>query len=141
VTRATEQPLPATHGTRVDLDALLVALVLVPHSYPRNRFYALYSRPEAFSVRRRAALLRSLIADLTGEASDVTISRERDVMTLRYALPEMGARRSTRLNAQELAIVKLAVERLEEPGDAQRLACLSQVDQLPSVTPLLERLY
>jgi hypothetical protein len=128
-------------AVHVDLDALLVALVLVPHSYPRNRFYALYRRPEAFEVRRRAALLRSLIADLTGDASEVVLEHEGDVTMLHYHLPEMGVRRSTRLNTRELSIVKLAVERLEESGDTAKVACLASLNDLPSVTPLLERLY
>jgi hypothetical protein len=104
---------------RVDLDALLVALVLVPHSFPRNRFYALYREPEARRVRRRAALLRSLVADLADDAEDVTLTPtgERTVR-LRYQKSDVGAVRVTRLNRDELALVSYALKRVGGSLDA-----------------------
>jgi hypothetical protein len=88
-----------------------VALVLVPESYPRNRFYELYRQPEARRVRRRAALLRSVIADLTDDASEVTVERGTGHVVLRYRLDELGVVRTSRIDDEELAVVKLALER------------------------------
>ncbi|KYF93391.1 hypothetical protein BE20_09455 [Sorangium cellulosum] len=52
----------------IDLEALFVALVLAPSTFSRNRFYSLYADPEARRVRRRAALLRSIVRQLVGGA-------------------------------------------------------------------------
>jgi hypothetical protein len=121
---------------RVDLDALMVALVLVPHSYPRNRFYHLFRDPAAFRVRRRAAWLRSVIGDLAGDAEELVIERADDGITLSYRLIEMGVRRTTLLDANELALVKLAVERAAPRDDLP-----SDPDASAHLTTLLERLY
>ncbi len=111
----------------VDPRGLLVALVLVPHSYPRNRFYELYRKPEARRVRRRAALLRSVIGDLTSGATDVTIHRGDGHVVLRYKLDDLGVVRTSRIDDDELAVVKLVLERSGKPhvldpvdGDALR---------------------
>jgi hypothetical protein len=95
----------------VDLDALLVALVLVPESYPRNRFFSLFKRHEASIVRRRAALLRSIIGDLVRDAEAVEVRREGELVSLRYVLREVNAVRTTLLEEEELALVELTAER------------------------------
>jgi hypothetical protein len=131
------------HG-RFDLDALLVALVLVPRSYPRNRFFTMYRWPPARRVRRRAARLRSLIADLCDAAEAVEIERGLRGMRLRYRLKDMDARRETMLSEQELALVKLGVERASgaiAPGGLHE--ALGEVDPAATarLAPLLRRLY
>ena len=111
-TVAAEDPELAAWRDRVDLEALLVALVLVPHSYPRNRFFDLYRWPAARNVRRRAALLRSVIADLaSGEAEQVAADPQGEAFMLRYHLPEPGLHRTTRLSVDELTLVLLAQRR------------------------------
>ncbi|MBW2456465.1 MAG: hypothetical protein JRI68_18250 [Deltaproteobacteria bacterium] len=137
---------------RVDLEALLVALVLVPHSYPRNRFFDLFRWPDARDVRRRAALLRSVIADLaTGEAAGVAADLRGASVVLRYHLPEFGLYRTTRLGRDELALIKLALQRSDggardpgRPGRAAALAPLRQwVDdrEVARLVAKLERLF
>jgi hypothetical protein len=96
---------------RMDLESLLVALVLVPQSYPRNRFFGLFQWPRARDVRRRAALLRSIIADLVGAAEQVAVQVRGESVALRYELVEPGLHRTTMLARDELALIKLAVER------------------------------
>lgn len=124
-------------GLSVDPRGLLVALVLVPHSYPRNRFYELYRQPAARRARRRAALLRSVIADLTDGASGVTVKRAEGEVTLRYRLDELGVIRTSRLDDDELAVVKLALERSGKPH------ALDPVDKdaLRRIRPHLRSLY
>ena len=98
-------------AVEVDLDALLVALVLVPESYPRNRFFALFKRHEASIVRRRAALLRSVVGDLVRDAEAIEVRREGALISLRYVLREVNAVRTTLLDEEELALVELTAER------------------------------
>lgn len=128
-----------THGEtpHVDLRGLLVALVLVPQSYPRNRFYELYRQPEARRVRRRAALLRGVIADLTHGASEVTVERGQDFVILRYQLHDVGVRRVSRIDDDELAVVKLALDR------SGKEHALDPVDQgaLQRIRPHLRSLF
>jgi hypothetical protein len=134
---------PSTSPAMVDLDALLVALVLVPHSYPRNRFFGLYGHPPARRVRRRAALVRSVIADLSNGAADVQLERRARGARLRYRLPDVGARRTTLLSEDELALVKLGVERARATMDETPLAALDGVDPDASsrLAAVLRRLF
>jgi hypothetical protein len=102
---------------RPDLDALLVALVLVPGTYSRNRFFALYTDPAAARVRRRAKLLRSLIAEVTHtnparRGHIVAIDeREDGGATFTYVVPSLNLRRTTTLGELELAIVRYTLSR------------------------------
>ncbi|HZO16988.1 MAG TPA: hypothetical protein VFB62_27115 [Polyangiaceae bacterium] len=129
----------------IDLDALLVALVLVPRSYPRNRFFGLYRFPPARRVRRRAAILRSLIADLTHGVDDFELERNSHRLRLRYRLIDVGATRTTHLSDQELALVKLGVERAHRTQPAPRPLppALDAVDPVARehLRHLLRRLY
>ncbi|MDI3289413.1 hypothetical protein [Polyangium sp. 15x6] len=101
--------------TRPDLEALLVALVLVPGTYSRNRFFSLFADPEAARVRRRAKLLRSVIVEVT--QSDparrghiVAIDEQKDGgATFTYVVPSLNLRRTTTLSELELSIVRYAL--------------------------------
>ncbi len=122
---------------RVDPRGLLVALVLVPQSYPRNRFFELYRQPEARRVRRRAALLRSVISDLTQGASNLVVERGDGFVILRYRLHDLGASRMSRIDDDELAVVKLALER---SGKSHGLDPVDQ-EALRRVRPHLRSLF
>ena len=52
---------------KVDLDALLCALILAPNTFSRNRFFQLFEQPKAARVRRRAARVRGIIRQLVGD--------------------------------------------------------------------------
>lgn len=130
--RADEENLPPP----VDLDGLLVALVLVPHSYSRNRFFALFRQQEAARVRRRAALLRSVIAELVDEEVVVELSREEGRVVLRYDLPELGARRESRMSEDELALVDLVVRRSRPDLEFE-----VRLEARDRIAPALERLF
>lgn len=123
---------------RVDFGALLVALVLVPHSYPRNRFFSLFRLPEAQIARRLAARLRSVVDDLSGAAAELTLQREQRVV-LSYRLDELGARRTVTLSEEEFALVKLALDRRTH----RHSALTSEVDPRATqrVHALLRRLF
>jgi hypothetical protein len=101
---------------RVDLDALLVALVVVPNSYSRNRFFNLFRAAPAKRVRRRAARLRSLISELCRRDIDTfeVDTNARGGACLRYRLVGLDVRRTAKLSETELAIVVHAVERQAE---------------------------
>jgi hypothetical protein len=131
---------------RIDLDGLLVALVLVPHSYPRNRFFGLYKLPAARRVRRRAARLRSLVRELRDDACQVKLERVGDETRLRYVLPEVDSRRTAYLNEVELALVKLTLARAAAPGgsgdgSARRALDALEIAAEQRIAPLLARLF
>jgi len=48
-----------------DSEGLLVALVLAPGTFSRNRHFELFEKPESAEVRRRAQLIRSLLVEMT----------------------------------------------------------------------------
>jgi hypothetical protein len=99
--------------TGLDSEALLVALVLDPATYSRNRFFSLYKDAEARRVRRRAALVRSVVRQLAEapvalDGLEVAASGFADVA---YEVPSLGLRRTARLDALELALVRFALGR------------------------------
>jgi len=89
-------------------------LVLVPDSYSRNRFYELYNWPAARRARRRAALLRSVVADLLRGVEDLHAAVTAGRATIGYSLPQLGVRRLTLVDLDELVLV------LHMIGQAQR---------------------
>lgn len=100
----------------IDLDALLVALVLVPNSYSRNRFFGLFRWAPASRVRRRAARLRGLISELCGNTVEGLRIEQAGAggVRLRYRLCDLNVRRMTRLASNELAVVQYALRRQRE---------------------------
>lgn len=103
----------------IDGDALLVALVLVPTSYARNRFEPLYRVPAVRQVRGRAAMVRSIVCDLTcgvaaqrAELGDLEVHANGETR-LRYEVPPLGLRRESRLSRLELELVQHLVARIE----------------------------
>lgn len=104
--------------TSLDPDALLVALVLCPGAYSRNRFFSLYATPETSAIRRRAALVRSIVAELAhadplrrGRIIAVDDIQGDGHGSLTYVVSSLGLRRSTLLTALELSIIQYAVTR------------------------------
>jgi hypothetical protein len=99
-------------------DALLVALVLCPGVYSRNRFYAMYSDPEVLAVRRRAAMVRSVVGELAhsdllrrGKIISVENISIPGRTRLTYVVSSLGLRRTTTLSSLELTLIQYAVER------------------------------
>lgn len=105
----------------VDPEALLVALVLDPATYSRNRFFEMYTDPEIRRVRRRAQLVRGIVrhmSQLSEEERTRTLSIEpptgdeaelEGMVRIRYEVPSLGLRRTFLLDATELALVRFAL--------------------------------
>ena len=102
----------------LDVEALLVALVLDPATYSRNRFFRLYTDAPARRARRRAALVRSIIRHLAAEdearrGEIVEAVHTDDGWTqLTYTVPAVGLKRSTKLEPLELSLVRFALSRV-----------------------------
>jgi hypothetical protein len=99
-------------------DALLVALVLAPATYSRNRFYELYARePEARRVRRRASMIRSVVRHVASadpqRHGDIIATEPHPTggVSLTYVVPAMGLRRTTVLDVIEMALIRYAIAR------------------------------
>ncbi|MCC6524357.1 MAG: hypothetical protein IT373_16985 [Polyangiaceae bacterium] len=123
---------PSGVGRVVDAEALFMALVLAPQSYPRNRFPWLFELPEARRARRRAALLRSLVRDLRRPPAP---ERWLDVeaapgggAVLRSSDRALGLERRTVLDEVELALLLYVLERCApEAPLLEHAACRSLV--------------
>lgn len=107
-----------------DLEALLVALVLSPATYSRNRFFELYKDPAVRRARRRASVVRSVIRHLSPGAgrggdqgaivSSTTLPSGRVELT--YFVPALGLRRTTTLDPLEAALVRYVTARVKSGG-------------------------
>ena len=128
-------------GSLPDPEALLVALVLVPGSYPRNRFFEMFRLPAARRARRRAANLRAMLDDLRNGATDVSVMRWGEGFELRYAMPEFAAVRRTRLDALELTLLAAILRRGgAEPRVVDPLCEAAGQPALEELAPVLARL-
>lgn len=99
-----------------NLDGLLSALVLVPGSYSRNRFYPLFTDTDASLVRKRAARLSGIVRHLASRAEPKAVILEQraldgDRWLLRYRMPIVGLSRTAILDPLEQAIVRYALDR------------------------------
>ncbi|MEJ7729965.1 MAG: hypothetical protein WKG00_12170 [Polyangiaceae bacterium] len=124
-------------------DALLVALVLDPSTYSRNRFFDLHNSAVFRRVRRRASLVRSVVrhvcsmrreppGDVRGAGGvpeslelSLSITPDDDGWSLvTYTVPRLGLRRLTRLEALEVSLLRFAVARARggelPPDDVDR---------------------
>jgi hypothetical protein len=129
----------------VDPEALLCALVLAPQTYARNRFFALFERPEAARVRRRAGRVRGVIRQLLGQGRPAAEIVGEQVMwdgqvLLRYDVPELGFSRTVALSALEAATVRYALHRGRAAplSDADKKAVEDALKRLNAHTPELE---
>ncbi len=109
MTRAQAKP-------KIDLDALLCALTLVPTAFARNRFFSLFEDPAALKVRRRASRVRGIIRQLCGtgrvkaEIIGEQVMDDGQVL-LRYRVEEIGFSRTAALSRLEAATLRFALFR------------------------------
>ena len=111
-----------------DADALLVALILAPGTYSRNKYFTLFQNQVAHRVRRRAQIVRSILKELTEpwpemrhapggprSAPPATLLDERttsDGVELVYRVDEFGYTRSALLTHLEAAALRYALSRV-----------------------------
>src|SRR5260221_2359589 len=101
---------------RPDKEALMVALVLAPATYSRNRFFDLYADPEVRLMRRRASVIRSAVRQLastTAQRAEVTKIEllENGATSITFEIAALGLKRTTRLSAIELSTLRVALGR------------------------------
>ena len=102
--------------SNVDLEGLLCALVLVPQTFTRNRFFELYESGDAKEVRRRAARVRGIVRQLLGlgrpkaELVGEQILEDGQLL-LRYRIPDLSFERAAALTQLEAASLRYALHR------------------------------
>lgn len=104
------------NGARVDPEALFCALVLAPRTFSRNRFYGLYEDPVLRKVRGRAARVRGIVRQLTGDGrqrGEIVGEQVLDDgrVLIRYRVAELAYSRTTALSALEAAALRYALHR------------------------------
>lgn len=122
-----------------DYDGLLCALVLVPQSFSRNRFFEIFQDPAARKVRRRAARVRGVIRQLLGQGRrpKAEILGEQVLadgqVLLRFRVKELNYERSTALSPIEASTLRYALHRagfgprIEDADRANVEAALSRL--------------
>lgn len=98
----------------------MVALVLSPAAYPRNRFFSLFNIAPLRKARWRAAQLRGLVNALARPKApivDYSIRSHETGKVLSYRVPSVNLRVRAFLQPHEAAVVELAVAKIrgEEP--------------------------
>lgn len=101
----------------LDEEALVVAMVVAPGVYSRNRMFDLFASPVLKRARKRAATLRGVVPQL-GRASGVSVTTEKGrglsgeaMFVLRYQIPTLRLSRLLELTEAELAALKLVAAR------------------------------
>lgn len=95
----------------IDLDALLVALVVAPSTYSRNRFFDMYQEADVRRVRRRASQVRSVSRHVTSSPEITPAAEGRYRLT--YEVASVGMRRTMLLDPLELSLIRLLAARRE----------------------------
>jgi hypothetical protein len=98
----------------LDPDALLCALVLAPRTFSRNRFFQLFQKPEERRVRRRAARIRGMVRQLSGQGRrHAEITGEQVLadgrVLIRYAVGDLAFRRTSALTRLEAATMHFSL--------------------------------
>jgi hypothetical protein len=109
---------------RVDREALIVGMTLVPALLSRNRSFALFEDPEVRRARFRAVLLRGIVRQLAGSQGPVESlevvpgvrSGDRDLRELRYRVPALRIDRRALLTEAEYACVAYLAGRARVAG-------------------------
>ncbi len=118
----------------VDADGLLVALILAPATFSRNRFFSLFEQKDLSHARRRAQMVRSLVKELTepwphaGEIPShppAILESERLVdglVVISFSVPDFGYRREAHLSPLEAAALRYCLKRagVGSVSDAER---------------------
>jgi hypothetical protein len=127
----------------VDPDALLCALVLVPDTFARNRFFGLYEDSAMRRVRRRAYHVRGILRQLLGQGKDQALLIGRleldDARVLiRYRIENVKLERTTALSALESAVLNYALYRAGrgELGEEERALVENALASLEVSAPL-----
>ncbi|HXN30677.1 MAG TPA: hypothetical protein VN894_02405 [Polyangiaceae bacterium] len=104
---------------RLEGEALVVGMTLVPGLLSRNRSFDLFENPEVHRARRRATLLRGIVRQIAGAQGAIDslhVARVAARVELSYRLPGLKMRRQASLNDLELACVRYLAERASVAG-------------------------
>jgi hypothetical protein len=103
----------------VDLQALTVAMTLVPGMYARNRMYRFHEQPDVRRAKARASLLRGVVRQLTGAhgaVEELSLARHGETSLLRYRVPRLHLERRVELSEIERACLVFLAGRAGVPG-------------------------
>lgn len=127
--------MPLTVPFDLDEDGLLCALVLVPSTYSRNRWFSLYQNPKMRTIRGRARMIRSLLRQLARTGSVGRGTRTQAGLEVEIEVPALALRRKAILGAAEEAVLAYCLSRTA-PGSHPELT--SSIDHA-AVTARVER--
>jgi hypothetical protein len=127
-------------------EGLLCALVLAPLTFPRNKFPSIFQRPEAKRARDRAAQIRTVVRHLAGRTRarvELTTLDERadgEYAVLAYRMAEIRFERSAWLDRLELALVRVAIDRMAQVTDVALRERMKRMGALmdPRLAPIAE---
>lgn len=98
-------------------DGLLCALALDPCSIPRNRYFLLYTAPDARAAHRRAAMLRRVrtLVERVMDAGSTSMQVEQDAdgLRLQYRDEALALQRSIWLGPLEASLLRCMLARDE----------------------------
>ncbi len=108
-------------GSRIDVEALTIAMAIAPGAYARNRLYTFHKHPDVRRAKRRAATLRGIVRQLLGTQGRVDgLTMEHGPragrVLLRLRLPAVRLERQTELSEAEAACVLILAARAGAKG-------------------------
>ncbi len=116
------------------VDALTVAMAMVPLLYSRNRMFARFTDPVVRRARSRARMVRGLVRFVGREDANVEVAHATNGMRMyvRYRIARLRLERTVQLTELELSLLRLLLAHrqetapragvlCEQPGDRDRI--------------------
>ncbi|MBX3227946.1 MAG: hypothetical protein KIT84_28040 [Labilithrix sp.] len=94
-----------------ELEAVVVAMIVAPGVYARNRMFDFFESAAAQKARKRAATVRGIVPQLARATSVTLTPSGDDAWTLRYVVLAVSLTRVVELTSAELAALRTIAER------------------------------
>jgi hypothetical protein len=118
------------------IDALTVAMAMVPGLYSRNRMFSRFTDPVVRRARARARMVRGLVRFVSREDAEVEVTvTEGQRMRVYYRIARLHLERTVQITELELALLRVLLGGSAGAVLAQQTGDLAVVENALAILP------